>query len=220
MSKDLDIVRPVPLPVEEFEAELTVLLSTGWNGFRGRLIKDQQRHPPDVPPQYLMMPYRVKLEYMSIPFKTITVELAHDEVGSTAYPDLALDDVTAELLVQLGFPAPDPVQVMAVEHQIAQKLHACTTSDGRGRNERAHDLVDIQILWESDAPDLAELHRVGRRLFSYRGTTQWPPEVRAHDGWDELYAAAAEGLDVRGLTEALQWINDQIAKAVAASRGN
>ena len=119
----------------------------------------------------------------------------------------------AEVIEGLGFPAPAPIPVLAVEHQIAQKLHACTTPDRHGGNERAHDLVDLQILIAAEPPDLHELATIGRRLFAARRVAPWPPTVQAWPGWDTRYAEAADGLDVRPLDDAIAWINTLITEA-------
>ena len=101
-----------------------------------------------------MQPFDVKLSYASQSYLTVQLELGHDEVGSTKEPRLALDAGIADVIERLGFPAPAPVPVLAVGHQIAQKLHACTTPNRTGGNERADDLVDLQILVAADPPDL------------------------------------------------------------------
>ena len=164
-----------------------------------------------------MQPFEVKLSYNGQSHVTVPLELGHDEVGSTDQPRLALDAGIAEVIERLGFPTPAPGPVPAVEHQIAQKLHACTTLDRHGGNERAHDLVDLQILVAAEPPDLRELATVGRRLFAARRVAPWPPTVQAWPGWDERYTDAAEGLDVLPLTEAVAWLNDLIDAAEQAA---
>ncbi len=63
-----------------------------------------------------------------------------------------------------------------------------------------------QILAAADPPELAKLAGIGRRLFAFRRTKGWPPNVISAANWPTLYAAAAEGLDVRPeLEAALHW---------------
>lgn len=104
---------------------------------------------------------------------------------------------------------------MPVEHQIAQKLHACTYVNPKtNRNDRAHDLVDLQILEQEETIDYAELREIGTRLFASRRAHEWPPTVVEHDDWNTIYAEAAEGLDVLPtVTEAVAWANDLITPA-------
>jgi hypothetical protein len=98
---------------------------------------------------------------------------------------------------EIGLPRPQPLPLLAVEHQIAQKLHACTAVNPKtGGNERAHDLVDLQILHQEGVFDLAVVNEIAVRLFASRRTTTWPPTVVAYERWDTIYAEAADGLDV------------------------
>ena len=53
------------------------------------------------------------------------------------------------------------------------------------------------------------------RLFRFRQSHSWPPTVVAADGWAQRYEAAAEGFDVRGLDDAITWINEYIADVAA-----
>lgn len=109
---------------------------------------------------------------------------------------------TAHLFSRLGLPSPEPIPLLPVDHQMAQKLHACTWLDRYGRNDRAHDLVDLQLLVREEAPDLAAVGTTARGLFESRRAQSWPPTVAGHDQRDTLYATAAECLDVFGTVEA------------------
>lgn len=60
--------------------------------------------------------------------------------------DLVVDELAEELLVGGG---------EVVEHQMVQKLHACTTTDRDGNNDRAHDLPTPPLA--SSDEDLAKL---------------------------------------------------------------
>jgi len=217
LTTDLDAARAATHTIETYTAELSDRLAEGWNGFTGRLVDREPADPPDVPAEYVMQPFDVKLSYNSQSFVTVTLELGHDEVGSTDRPRLALDAGIAEVIQRLGFPMPAPVPVLAVEHQIAQKLHACTTPDRHGCNERAHDLVDLQILVAAEPPDLSELATVGQRLFAARRVAPWPPIVQAWPGWEDRYIDAAEGLDVLPLADAVAWLNHLVEAAERAA---
>ncbi len=213
LTTDLDAARAADLTIETYAAELSDRLAAGWAGFTGRLVERPPAEPPDVPAEYVMQPFEVKLSYNGQSYVTVPLELGHDELGSTDHPRLALDPGITDVMERLGFPTPAPVPVLAVEHQIAQKLHASTTPDRHGGNQRAHDLVDLQILVAAEPPDLAQLGAVGRRLFAARRVAAWPPTVRAWPGWDDLYAGAAEGLDVRPLADAVVWLSSLVEAA-------
>lgn len=142
-------------------------------------------------------------------------ELGHDEIGSTRHPEWRIADDIVEWFDQLGLPTPDPIPVLAVEHQVAQKLHACTSINARtGQNERAHDLVDLQLLMQEGAVDFVAIGVTAARLFAARRKQTWPPTVVAYDRWDTIYAEAADGLDVLdNLEDAIAWANDLIARS-------
>ena len=70
-----------------------------------------------------------------------------------------------------SFPQPDPILVLALDHQIAQKLHACTSIDPTGENDVSR-LVDLQILERGDSRPGSD-RRKARRLFISRGGQAW-----------------------------------------------
>ena len=82
--------------------------------------------------------------------------------------------------------------VVRADHQVAQKLHAASEPG----SERVRDLVDLQLLDRGEDLDLALVRTACERLFEYRRLHSWPPMIAASDGWDTLYEAAIEGVDV------------------------
>ena len=115
-----------------------------------------------------MLPLSIRLSYEGSTFRTVVLEVAYNERNS---PEGGLVDVphdVIDLFVEIGLQRPDAVALLPVEHQIAQKLHACSVVTHNGTNGRAHDLVDIQLLVEHDEVDLVELDRVGRRVVAIR----------------------------------------------------
>lgn len=216
-TPDIDGSRRADVSLTSYLDALEENLGKGWGGFSGRLVPKEAPRPAGVPEEYVMRPFEIKLSYRGSPVKTLVFELGHDEVGSTEAAIVTVATDILDLFKELGLPPPGPVPVLATEHQIAQKLHACTTPNVRGENDRAHDLVDLQLLVEDDPPDLGKLNEVGRRLFAARGVGDWPPEVRAWDGWAPIYAAAAAGLEViSDVTEAVAWANRLVRSAVEA----
>jgi hypothetical protein len=165
-----------------------------------------------MPAAYVMQPYKVKLSFRGGPFATVVVELANDELGATAGPiELVMTEEATDLFAELGLQAPNPIPVLPVHHQIAQKLHACTEPG----SQRAHDLVDLQLL--ADRADDALVADTTRRTFAYRRGHEWPAVVVAGKDWAGVYADAAAGLDVLAdLTEAIAWTNSYIARIAAA----
>ena len=96
------------------------------------------------------------------------------------------------MLSSMGFPPLKPIPLMPLRYQIAQKLHGLTEPD----SQRAHDLIDLQIIAANGEIDLRSVKDVCMRLFAYRRMQEWPPTVTMNEGWETIYAEAAEGLDV------------------------
>ena len=211
-SRDLDASRPVGRELDDYLDDLAANLAEGWKGFTGTVRQAQRPRPPaSVPPDYVMKPFKIALSYKGSAWVTIDFELGRDEVGSTALPDLRIADSVVDLFAALGLAQPSPIPLLPVDHQIAQKLHACTwAGDGRG-NARAHDLVDLQVLVREEQPDLSAAGVTAGRLFASRRAQSWKPVVVAFEDWGSIYAAAAEGLDVlETVAQAIAWANDEL----------
>lgn len=211
-TPDLDLARRESL--KGCIESLSDSLASGWHGFTGRLISRQSPRPAGVPVPYVMRPYEVKLAFYGRAWHTVKLEIGHNEIGDADDPVYLLPNDIVQLFADVGLHEPEPVAVMRANHQIAQKLHACT---GPG-NERAHDLVDLQLLVDAAAINEVEVKRTSVRLFNYRGAQPWPPTVVAGQSWPGIYADAAAGLKVMpDLDSAVMWANDLIAQIDAAS---
>jgi hypothetical protein len=217
LTEDFDFSPAAGLDPEAFVEQFQELLATGWHGFSARLVTRKPATPEGVPEQYVMKPYEVKLEFKGSPWCTVIFELGHDEAGSTDDPELSLAPDIIGMFEALGLPTPQPIPIMSVAQQAAQKIHACTGIPELGMtNERAHDLVDLQILHRVAVIDADELGRVAPRLFRYRKKHDWPPVVVTYESWDTLYADAAEDLDVLPtVRQAAAWANKLIGDAAA-----
>jgi len=210
-SSDLDASRTRDHSIDGYIAALEQKLRSGWAGFSGRVAHGKAATPLGVPPEYVMSPFSLKLDYRGSSWLTMTFELGHDEVGSTDTQTLRIAPGIVGLFDRIGLPEPQAIPVLVVEHQMVQKLHACTTTDRNGSNDRAHDLVDLQLLFRDDPPDLTRLNNIGKRLFAARRRHAWPPQVQVWPNWPELYRDDAEDLPVLGtVEEAVVWTNDLI----------
>ncbi|NPD32986.1 nucleotidyl transferase AbiEii/AbiGii toxin family protein [Eggerthellaceae bacterium zg-997] len=206
-TTDLDAAQAVDLQL--FLESLEDALRKGWAGFTGRVIQGKPANPADVPCQYVMQPFRVKLSYLGKPWITVPLEVGHNEIGDADEVDLLLPEDIAALFSDVGLPTPGPLPVMALHHQIAQKIHAVTEPG----SQRAHDLVDLQIIFLNERIDYPTTKATCERLFSYRKGHSWPPVIVAGKEWPTLYIAAAKGLDVLPSVEsAVQWGNATIAR--------
>ena len=78
-------------------------------------------------------------------------------------------------------------------------------------NDRAHDLVDLQVLVREEHPDLSAAGITASRLFASRKAQAWKPTVVAYEDWDTIYAEASAGLDVLPtVEEAIAWANEEL----------
>ncbi len=200
-SADVDIIRNIEKAM--FEEKLIESLRIGWQGFTGRLKILDPANPKNIPKEYLMQPYKISLFYEGKEWQFVTLELGTDEIGDTEEHDLVFAESLIVELEQFGFSEIAPVPVIALHHQIAQKIHASTQVG----SERAHDLVDLQLLVSRES-DLKLLRETCVRLFKYRKSTIWPPTFKLNPGWEDLYAASTEGLAVlNSASEAVAWGN-------------
>ena len=206
-SEDLDTARALAL--SDYIDEYAANLQTGWNGFTGRLIKEQPARPSDVPFEYVMQPFSIKLSYNDSPWVTVRLEVGHDEIGDADNPEWCLSPELVGYFTAVGLPEPNPIPLMPLHYQIAQKLHGLTSP----RSKRAHDLVDLQIIFACNEVDYDLARRTCERLFAYRQAQNWPPTVVAGVDWEEIYEENSVGMDVLPtLSEAIDWVNKTIAR--------
>ena len=202
---------------ERFIADLNTNLQAGWGDFTGKATAGQQRAPNEllerVTYEYVMQPAKVSLQYRKRPFMSVELEIGYDELEATTKEtvDLEMSDDVLTLFAELGLQVPDPVRVLPLHHQISQKLHACSEPG----SDRAHDLVDLQLMTPHADPALVRETAV--RLFAFRKSHEWPPTVVKNDGWKIRYDDAAEGLEVRDLDDAVTWVNEYIGLCAAAA---
>jgi hypothetical protein len=197
-----------------FRQQLTQRLASGWGQFTGTVVTGEAHAPKTVPVGYAMQPFRVTLRYAGKVFKAVDLEVGYDELEATTReaPEYQLSSEVVELFAALDLPAPDPVRVQPAHHQLAQKIHACTEPG----SDRAHDLVDLQLL--APLSDPSTVAHTCRRLFAFRGTHPWPPTVIAGPRWPSIYADAACGLNVLAdIDAATDWLNGYIADIVGAT---
>ena len=215
-TPDFDASRSAEITLDDHIDELADRLADGWSGFTGTVEQEDAATPDGVPAEHVMQPFSIRLAFRGRHWLTDAFELGHDEIGSTKHHDLRIADDLITLFESLGLETRAPIPVLALDHQIAQKLHASTYVNPKtGQNERAHDLVDLQILEQERAIDMAAVAATAERLFAARQERAWPPTVVQYDRWETIYTEAATGLDViDNVTHAITWANDFIARAV------
>jgi hypothetical protein len=215
-TRDLDAARPASVDIDDYVDALADNLDDGWAGFTGVIIEEKTHRPRQVPEAYVMRPFSIELSYKGSSWIKVPLEIGHDEIGSADAVEMIPPAQAMELFSALGLPDPGPVPVMRAEYQVAQKLHACTTLLEDGTNDRARDLVDLQLL--ADEIDLVVTRAIAVRVFRYRKDGPWPPVIVIRDGWSELYGEAARGLSVlESVEEAVQWANGLVQRIEASA---
>ena len=204
-TRDLDAARSGDL--NAFLEQLSASLQHGWNGFTGRIVRKEPAKPDGVPGEYVMQPFEIKLAYAGRSWLTVPLEIGHDEIGDTKIVDYYISQEVTTIFERLGFPAPGPIALLQIHHQIAQKLHALSVEG----SERAHDLIDLQVIVQYDTIDYPLTQEACKRLFAYRKQQEWPPVITRGDGWDTLYSSQISGLEViPDINEAVAWANNLI----------
>ena len=212
-TRDVDTARI--MEHGEYIGRLQSALATGWNGFTADLVEIEPAKPKNVPGEYVMQPYDAKLKYLGRPWQTIRVEIGHNEIGDADEYEEFLPEDIAEAFEKMQFPRPQPLRVMKLSYQIAQKLHALSEEG----SDRAHDLIDLQLIGKRSQLDFADVKSKCIRLFDYRQKQSWPPEIEKGNGWETIYEAAlgtiSDKLYVsRTVDEAIVWVNEFIDRII------
>jgi len=96
---------------------------------------------------------------------------------------------------------------LQLHHQIAQKLHALSAEG----SERAHDMIDLQIICSNEKVDFSKTKNACERLFAFRKQQSWPPRIVKGVNWETLYESQVNELDVqKKIDEAINWTNDLV----------
>ena len=205
-TMDFDAARYVE--EAEFIERFGKRLQKGWNGFSGRLVRRPKARPKNVPEAYIMQHFEVKLTYNGHAWCTVLLEVSYNEVGDADSQDIiSLDENIKHIFLALGFPEPNPVPLMCIAHQIAQKLHGVTDV----KSVRTQDLIDLQLIMAHETVDLSEVRRICERLFANRKAQAWPPLFDVTEEWKVGYEKMKGDLAVLPSCEdAAMWLNELI----------
>lgn len=163
--------------------------------------------------QALPRRFVAKLSYHGQRFASVPIEVSMVEAGNAE----SFDAVSSNALALVGVPVEVTVSCMTVPWQIAQKLHACTATLTAPRIiDRAHDLVDLQLLEVllADA-DLRATRLACLAVFEARAEHLWPPRIQAQPHWPTIYDRAREGLDHIDLAGTVADAADRVQRFVA-----
>jgi Nucleotidyl transferase AbiEii toxin, Type IV TA system len=183
----------------------------GWEGFTAVFTPPEEIEIPGL----AVKPRRftAKLSYRGKPFASVPIEVSVVEAGNVEQ----FDALTSDALGLVGVTANVTVPCMTLPWQIAQKLHAVTAALPQPKiNDRAHDLVDLQLLEALTAgTDLGDTHRACLTVFEARAQHRWPPKVDALSHWPAIYARALEGLDHLDLAHTVEAAGQRVQQFVS-----
>lgn len=172
--------------------------------------------------------FHLKLLIRGEVWRRIKVEVSPDEAGAGDH----YEELAPARLHYFGLPTPDRLLGIAVQFQVAQKVHAVTDPHDPPDvlNERARDLPDLLLLKRlidlEGLPTNDDLRVACEAVFESRaaeaeqlGTEprRWPPAVVPHSGWETDYVAAADEAGITlSLADAVDEVNmwiQEIARA-------
>ena len=207
-TMDLDTAWRTDL--DTFLSSMKARARDGWAGFTGIIIPRKPASPKGLPFDYVMQPFDVKLSYRGQSWCTVELEVGYNEIGDADEAEMIpLADDIAEMFARVGLPKPNPLPLMPIEYQIAQKLHGMTSP----KANRPHDLTDIQVIVANSKINMAKLLGICIRLFAYRKQQTWPPKLEIHEEWREAYDEWRELASVKPtLEEAVSWANEFISE--------
>jgi predicted nucleotidyltransferase component of viral defense system len=211
-SEDVDLSRSNDL--EKFESDLIAKLKSGWGGFSGRVVKGPKpKAKKDVPPQYMMQSFIVHLSFQGSEWKQIPLEVSQEELDLLEEADEVLASDILDMFAKVGLQEPKDISVISIRSQVAQKLHALTY----GKQNRPHDLVDLQLLVDINKLNFSSVKEICVRLFDFRKAQSWPPELETSEDWRAGYVSAASGVGVhQNPDKALEWLEALVSQIEAA----
>lgn len=211
----------------EFLTELDAALREPWGAItlHRTEVEAIERARTHVKPQR----FAVRLLIRGKIWRRIQVEVAPEEGHAGA----AVDSLIAPPLDHFGLPSAEQLAGIAMDYQVAQKLHACTDPHDppEAINARVRDVVDLVLLRQAfyrDGADLSQLAAACLDVFHTRAREagaldlpqrSWPPRVVAYAHWDADYVRPASQADLPfTLPAAIEFINSWIDN-IEASNG-
>lgn len=166
--------------------------------------------------------FEIKLMIRGTTWRSIKVEVSPDE-GKAGE---RVEELIPPRLEHFGLSSPDELAGIAMNYQVAQKLHACTDPHDPPHhvNDRARDVVDLLLIKAAFYPvghSLVDLRQASVDLFDSRANEAnllrilrrtWPPVVIPHASWDSDWKALAKEVGLpHSLDQAVTALNAWIA---------
>jgi hypothetical protein len=201
---------------EEFLSELDSALCDPWGvlSFQRSEITILEDVPKSAKPRR----FDIRLFIRGKVWRRIQVEVSPDEGRA----GVGVDVLNAPALSHFGLPTPDKLVGIALDYQVAQKLHACTDphSPPGSPNNRVRDIVDLVLLRQNFYARTASLRGLADAcsdVFQSRAyeaqklgsaSRSWPPAVVAFSHWEGDYVHPANQANLQlGLHEAIDLLN-------------
>jgi hypothetical protein len=185
----------------EFERKLDETLTQPWGPFD--LVRTELE-VIDAP--RLVQPRRfwIKLIAKGHVWRRIKVDVSFPEGGSAneSMP------VVPPNIGFFGIQTPNYLLGMAMDYQVAQKLHAASDpDDDHYENQRVHDILDLLLIKNAFYPGPLPKHLKAacEDIFTYRAdeaaqlqhpVRRWPPVLHANDYWRAAYPPLATALEI------------------------
>jgi hypothetical protein len=181
-------------------------------------------------PTKIIKPRRFDLTLMihGKTWRKVPIEISPDEGRAGTLQD----EFSAPNLDGIGLPTPDHLISLAMQYQIAQKIHAATDPHDPPVfiNERARDVVDLlllkELVEETGEPSRIQVSDAVKDIFDARSKEAekldrpirtWPAKLQAYPHWQNDYKATAEQVGITlSLDEAVTEVNAWLKQLVSA----
>ena len=187
--------------VDDFADRLDEALAEPWGPFK---LERTAVEVIDAPKLAKPRRFWVRVYAKGQVWRRIQVEVSFPEGDMAARSQL----VAAPNIGFFGLDTPERLVGVAMDYQIAQKLHAASDPDEEGHeNQRVHDIVDVLLIrnefYRGKPP--ASLKAACLDIFAYRANEAaqlgrpvrgWPPAFLINEYWCRGYPPLAESLGI------------------------
>ncbi|MCL2470705.1 MAG: nucleotidyl transferase AbiEii/AbiGii toxin family protein [Propionibacteriaceae bacterium] len=202
----------------EFADRLDEALALPWGPFElARTEIEVIDAPKLVKPRRLWVQLRAK----GSPWRRIQVEVSFPEGNMASQSQI----VPPPNLGFFGLDAPEHLIGVAMDYQVAQKLHAASDPDTEDyENQRVHDICDLLLIKEAFYPGVppAPLKSACVDIFDFRAdeaaqlgrpVRHWPPMFVINEYWRVAYPPLAESIGITlSLDEAVAAIDEWVTE--------
>jgi hypothetical protein len=204
---------------EEFERAVNAVLTEPWGPFKlERTALERVMKAPR-----LTKPYRfaVLLTLRGKTWRRVQVEVAFPEGNISS----AMTPVPSPNVSFFGVEPPSEIVAIAMDYQVAQKLHAASDPDIPPDiiNDRVRDVIDLALIndhfYRAD-PVPASLKAACLDVFTARAEEaiaigkpprHWPPTLVANSAWEQTYPKLAKSVELNlTLEEAISIVQEWV----------